>query len=87
MCYIILFKYGIIPYSTHQRCDQPLHYHTPVGGDQYKGLHIGVINSPDIFQDKINDLFQEFDFIRTYIYNSLTLPKVDWEDSFKKIGT
>ena len=40
----------------------------PWGKYRYKRLPMVVSNSPDIFQQKINDLFQGFEFIRAYIY-------------------
>ena len=43
----------------------------------YKHLPIGVDNSPDIFQQKMNYLFHGFEFIRTYIHNILILIKGD----------
>ena len=33
----------------------------------YKQLLMGIVNSPDIFQQKNNDLFHGFEFIRAYI--------------------
>ena len=36
---------------------------------------MGVDNPPDIFQQKMNDLFQLFDFIYVYIDNLLVLKK------------
>ena len=38
---------------------------------RYKRLPVGVVNSPDIFQKKMNDLFRGFEFILT---------KGDWTD-------
>ena len=43
----------------------------------YKRLPTGVVNSPDIFQHKMNDLFHGFEFIRAYIDELLILTKVD----------
>ena len=43
---------------------------------------MGVANFPDIFQQnfqqKMNDLFNGFEFIRVYIDDLLTLTKGDW---------
>ena len=39
------------------------------GKYQYNHLLMGVSKSPYIFQYKINDLFQGFEFIRGYIYS------------------
>ena len=50
----------------------------PIGKYHYKHLPMGVANSPDIFQHKINYLFQGFEFIRTYIYDLLILTKQYW---------
>ena len=36
----------------------------PWGKYRYKRLLMGIANSPDIFQHKMNDLFRRFEFIR-----------------------
>ena len=45
----------------------------------YKRLPMGIANSPDIFQHKMNDLFHEFKFIRAYIDKLLILKKGYWK--------
>ena len=52
---------------------------------QYKRLPLGVDNLPDIFQQKVNDLFHRFYFIRAYIYNLFILTKWDWTDHLQKL--
>ena len=47
----------------------------PGGKYCYKHLPMGIANSPDIFQEKMNDLFDGFKFIRSYIYEILILKK------------
>ena len=42
----------------------------------YIRLPMGIANSPDIVQQKMNDLFRGFEFIRAYIYDLLVLTKV-----------
>ena len=44
-----------------------------------------VADSPDIFQQKINDLLHGFEFIRAYIYNLLVLIKGYWTDHVQKL--
>ena len=46
---------------------------------------MGVVNSPDIFQQKMNDLFHGFEFICAYIYYLLILIKVDWTGYVQKL--
>ena len=43
----------------------------------YKRLQMGVANSPDIFKQKMNDLFRGFKFT---IDKILILTKVNWTD-------
>ena len=45
------------------------------GGYCYKRLIMGVANSPDIFQQKMNYLFYVFELICAYIYDVLILTK------------
>ena len=41
---------------------------------------MGVGNSPDIFQQKMDDLFHGFESIRAYIDDILILSRGDWTD-------
>ena len=44
---------------------------------RYKRLLMGVDNSLEIFQHKMNDLFHRLVFIREYLYGLLILTKGD----------
>ena len=44
-----------------------------------------VANFPDIFQQKMNELFDEFEFICTYIDGLLILTKGYWIDHVQKL--
>ena len=46
----------------------------------YKPLPTGVDNSPETFQQKMNDLFHGFEFIRAYIDDLFILTKGDWTE-------
>ena len=54
------------------------------GKYRYKCLTIGVRNSPDIFQEKMNEMFRGFEFILAYINNLLIITKGDWSDHLEK---
>ena len=49
----------------------------PWGKYWYKCLPMRVVNSPDVFQQKMNDLFHGFEFISAYIEDLLILTKGD----------
>ena len=51
----------------------------------YKCLPMGVVDSIDIFKQKMNDLFHGFEFIRAYIYDLLILTKGYWTDHVQNI--
>ena len=51
----------------------------------YKRIPMGDANSPDIFQQKMNDLFCGFEFIREYIDDLLILTKGDWTNHVQKL--
>ena len=51
----------------------------------YKRLPVGVANSPEILQQKINDLFHGFEFICAYIYKLLIITAVDWTYHVQKL--
>ena len=46
---------------------------------------MGVSNQPDIFQQKMNNLFQGFEFICSYIDDLLILTNGYWEDYVQKL--
>ena len=52
---------------------------------RYKRLPMGVSNSPDIFQEKINEMFCGFEFIQAYTNDMLIITKGDWSDHLEKL--
>ena len=46
---------------------------------------MGLCNSPDIFQEKMNELFEGLDFVRAYIDDLLCLSKGTFEDHLEKL--
>ena len=46
---------------------------------------MGVSDSPDIFQEKMNKIFRRFEFIRVYINDLLVIIKVDWSNQLEKL--
>ena len=59
----------------------------PLGKYPYKCLTMGLANSPDIFQEKTNDISQVFEFIRADIDENLILTKVDWKYHVLKLDS
>ena len=57
----------------------------PWGKYSYKRLTIVFANSPEIFQQKMNDLFHRFEFIRAYIDDIFILTKGDWTYHVQKL--
>ena len=57
----------------------------PCGKYCYKRLPMGVANSPDNFQHKMNDWFHILEFIRAFIDDILILTKGDWTDHVQKL--
>ena len=57
----------------------------PWGKYWYKRLTMGVSNSPDIFQDKMNKIFRGFKFIQAYIDDLLIIAKGDWYNNLEKL--
>ena len=55
------------------------------GKYRYKRLPMGVSNSPEIFQEKMNELFRGLKFIRAYIDGLLIITKVYWPDHLDKL--
>jgi Reverse transcriptase (RNA-dependent DNA polymerase) len=57
----------------------------PFGKYKMQRLPMGLCNSPDIFQEKMSELFDGFKFVRTYIDDLLTLTKGTFEDHLEKL--
>ena len=57
----------------------------PWGQYQYKCLTMGVANSPDIFQQKMNDIIHGFKFICAYIDDILVLKKGYRKDHVQRL--
>ena len=48
---------------------------------------MGLCNSPDVFQEKMNELFDGFDYIRAYIDDLLIINKGTYGDHLEKIDS
>ena len=46
---------------------------------------MGLCNSPDIFQEKMSELFEGLNFVRTYIDDLLCLTKGSFKDHLEKL--
>ena len=57
----------------------------PFGKYEYLRLPMGLCNSPDIFQEKMNELFDGMEFVRAYIDDLLCLTKDSFEDHLEKL--
>ena len=57
----------------------------PWGKYKYKRLLMGVCNSPDIFQEKMNEMFRRIEFIIAYTNNLLIITKGDWSNHLDKL--
>jgi hypothetical protein len=58
---------------------------TPFGKYQYLGRPMGISCSPDIFQEKMSDLMQHLDFVRTYLDDLLVISSGTLGDHLEKI--
>ena len=59
----------------------------PFGKFEYQRIPMGLCNSPDIFQEKMNELFQGLDYVRAYIDDLLILSKGTFEDHLEKLDS
>ena len=57
----------------------------PFGKFEYQKIPMGLCNSPDIFQEKMDELFDGLSFVRAYIDNLLCLMSGDFEDHLEKV--
>ena len=59
----------------------------PWGKYEYQKLPMGLCNSPDIFQEKMNELFAGFEYVRTYIDDLLIISNNSYDDHLSKLDT
>ena len=57
----------------------------PFGKFEYQRLPQGICNGPDIFQEKMAELFDGFEYVRAYIDDLLVLTKGDFDDHLDKM--
>ena len=57
----------------------------PFGKYEYQQLPMGLCNLPDIFQDKMSELMEGLNFVRTYIDDLLCLTKGTFKDHLEKL--
>jgi hypothetical protein len=57
----------------------------PFGKFEYQRLPQGICNGPDIFQEKIYELFDGMEYIRAHIDDLLVLTKGDYDDHLEKL--
>ena len=50
-------------------------------------MPMGLCNSLDIFQEKMNKLFAGFDYVRAYINDLLVITKGSFEEHLKQLDT
>jgi hypothetical protein len=58
---------------------------TPFGKFQYLRLPMGISCSPDIFQDKMSELMQRLDFVRTYLDDLVVISSGTLDDHLEKM--
>ena len=58
----------------------------PWGKYEYQKLQMGLSNSPEIFQEKMNELFMGLEYVQAYIDDFLVISKGLFEDHLKKLN-
>ena len=59
----------------------------PWGKFEPQKLPMGLANSPDIFQEKMSNLFADLEYVRAYIDDLLVITKGTYEDHLEKLGS
>jgi Reverse transcriptase (RNA-dependent DNA polymerase) len=57
----------------------------PWGIYEYQRLPMGLYNSPDIFQEQISSIFDDFEYVKTYIDDLLTISKGNWYEHLQHL--
>ena len=57
----------------------------PWGKFEYQKFPMGLCNSPDIFQEKMNELFHDLEYVRAYIDDLLIISNSSFQDHLNKV--
>ena len=57
----------------------------PWGKFEYQILPMGLCNSPDIFQEKMNEFFDSLEYVRAYIHDLFNISNCRFEDHLNKV--
>ena len=57
----------------------------PWGKYEYLRLPMGLCNSPDIFQERMSDMFADLEYVRAYIDDLLCVTSGSWTDHLNKL--
>ena len=57
----------------------------PWGKYEYQKFPMGLCNSPGIYQEKMNELFNGLEYVRTYIGDPLVVSNTSFEDHVNKL--
>eukprot|EP00957_Ditylum_brightwellii_P076977 5850165-Ditylum_brightwellii.AAC.1 len=57
----------------------------PWGKYKYLKLPMGLCNSPDIFQDKMSEMFADIEEVHVYINDLLLITNRDWDSHLQKL--
>jgi len=58
---------------------------TPFGKYEYQRLPMGLCNSPDIFQERMYELFSDLEYVRAYIDDLLVTSSSTFEDHLERL--
>jgi hypothetical protein len=58
---------------------------TPFGKYEYQRLPMGLCNSPDIFQERMYELFSDLEYVRAYIDDLLITSSSTFEDHLERL--
>ena len=58
---------------------------TPWGKYQYLHLPMGIAGSPDIFQEKMSELMESLEYVRTYLDDLLVITNDSFNDHLRKL--
>jgi RNase H-like domain found in reverse transcriptase/Reverse transcriptase (RNA-dependent DNA polymerase) len=59
----------------------------PWGKYEYQALPMGLCNSPDIFQEKMSELMEGLQFVRTYMDDLLVITNGSFDDHLNKLDS
>ena len=78
-------NHGILSHYIMSKISKIVTIVLPWGKFEYQKLPMGLCKSPDIFQEKMNEVFNVLEYVRAYIDDLIIISNGNFEDHLNKV--